>query len=422
MARKFEEETEGSTEMARSNNRLSEETEGSTEMARSNNRLSALMPVALVAVLAIVIAGCGSSGGATSSSSGGGAGGSKACKRQYKVALAMSYVGNDWQIEARNMVVAESKTPPYDKCVKLDQYVAGPDVEKQIQQLQQMVAKQYDAIVLYPISPTALNQVIGQACSRKIVVVAYDAEVTNPCAYNVHINQTAAGKLTADWLAKAMHGKGNLVLSTGVPGTSVDTDRTNGAKSVFSKYPGIKTIASVSGMWDQAVSQQTMSRVLASQKDIHGVWGQVGYGNLLAFQNAKLKPPPMVGESENGFRVAIQDGDVEGISYGSPPYTGAYALKMAVAVLNGQTTIPKQMFVPLPLNTKDQLKLCTNVTKGCNTFPLSTAATGFFDDFYDKSVVPELCLSAIQTGTPCPGKKAKPPVDHSFPASATSRA
>lgn len=37
------------------------------------------------------------------------------------IALSMSYVGNDWQIEARNMVNAEARTPPYDKTVKLEE-------------------------------------------------------------------------------------------------------------------------------------------------------------------------------------------------------------------------------------------------------------------------------------------------------------
>jgi hypothetical protein len=104
--------------------------------------------------------------------------------------------------------------PPYDKTVKLDNYVAGAagaggaDVQRQIEQMQQMIAKGYDAIIAFPISPTALNPTVRQACDRGIVVIAYDAELTEPCAYNVHINQRAAGQLTDEWLAKALKGKG----------------------------------------------------------------------------------------------------------------------------------------------------------------------------------------------------------------------
>jgi ribose transport system substrate-binding protein len=348
--------------------------------------------------------------------------------RTFKIALSMSYVGNDWQIEAKNLVQAEALTPPYDKQVKLDTYVAGAagaggaDVERQIEQMQQMIAKGYDAIVTFPISPTALNPVIKQACDRGVVVIAYDGEVTEPCAYNVHINQYAAGRFTAQWLAKRLRGKGNIVEANGVPGTSVDTERRKGAASVWKKHPDIKVVAEFAGLWDQASTQQGMARVLGARRDIDGVWAQVGFGVLQAYKAAGRKPVPMVGESENGFRSAMADGTVDGISYGSPPYTGAYALKQAVAILQGRR-MPQLMQVPLPLNTKKQLKRCTDVTRGCNVFPAGKApSTGFFADFYDAKLAPELCLEAATSGKPCPGgHRASPPVSRSFPDNATSR-
>ncbi len=348
--------------------------------------------------------------------------------RVFKIALSMSYVGNDWQIEAQKLVAAEAATPPYNHEVQLHTYVAGAagaggaDINSQIEQIQQMIASGYDAILTFPISPTALNPVVKQACDRGIVVIAYDGAVTEPCAYNVHINQFAAGKFTAQWLVNALHGKGNIVEANGVAGTSVDTLRRAGAAAVFKKHPGVHVIAQFAGNWDQADTQQGMARVLGADHDIQGVWGQVGFGILQAYRAAGRKLVPTVGESENGFRNAMASHQVNGISYGSPPYTGAYALKEAVAILQGHK-MPKLMQVPLPLNTAGQLKKCTNVTTGCNTFPPSKApSTGFFDDFYEKALAPELCLSAATSGKPCPGKRARPPTGHSFPANATTRA
>jgi ribose transport system substrate-binding protein len=348
--------------------------------------------------------------------------------RVFKIALSMSYVGNDWQIEAKKLVSAEAQTPPYNREVKLATYVAGAqgaggaDVNSQIEQMQQMIASGYDAIVTFPISPTALDPVIKQACDRGIVVIAYDGAVTEPCAYNVHINQFAAGRFTAQWLAKALHGKGNIVEANGVPGTSVDTLRRAGAASVWKQHPGIHVIAQFPGLWDQADTQQGMARVLGADHDISGVWAQVGFGVLQAYRAVGRKLVPTVGESENGFRSAMASHQVSGISYGSPPYTGAYALKEAVAILQGHK-MPKLMQVPLPLNTAGQLKRCKDAAKGCNVFPSDMApSTGFFDDFYERRLVPELCLSAATSGQPCPGRQAKPPTGRSFPSNATSRA
>src|SRR5246127_5529448 len=151
--------------------------------------------------------------------------------RTFKIALSMSYVGNDWQMEAKNLVTAEAATPPYNHEVSLHTYVAGAtgaggaDVNSQIEQMQQMIASGYDAIITFPISPTALDPVIQQACNRGVIVIAYDGAVTEPCAYNVHINQFAAGRFTAQWLANTPPGKGNIGEANGVAGDSGATLR-----------------------------------------------------------------------------------------------------------------------------------------------------------------------------------------------------
>src|SRR5581483_11387794 len=158
---------------------------------------------------------------------------------KFKIFLSMSYIGNDWQAEAANMVKAMAAHKSMVDKVDLQVQVAGPNAQRQIQQINAMVQAGAQAIVIFPISPTALNQVVKNACDKGVLVFAYDAEITEPCAYNVHIDQLEAGKVTAEWLAKKLNGKGNIVVITGVPGTSVDTQRTQAAKEVFSKYPGI---------------------------------------------------------------------------------------------------------------------------------------------------------------------------------------
>src|ERR1700735_3963134 len=109
--------------------------------------------------------------------------------QKHKIFLSMSYVGNDWQTEAANMVKAMAATPDLKDKVDLEVQVAGTDAQKQIQQINSMVQAGAKAIVIYPISPTALNRAIKNACSKGVVVAAYDGEVTEPCAHNVTIDQ-----------------------------------------------------------------------------------------------------------------------------------------------------------------------------------------------------------------------------------------
>src|SRR3954454_15813766 len=152
---------------------------------------------------------------------------------KYKIFLSMSYIGNDWQAEAANMVKAMAAHSSMADKVDLQVQVAGPNAQRQIQQINAMVQAGAQAIVVYPISPTALNAAVKNACAKGVVIIAYDGAITEPCAYNVTIDQEEAGRVTAEWLAKKLDGKGNIVLITGVPGTSVDTLRTKAAKEVL---------------------------------------------------------------------------------------------------------------------------------------------------------------------------------------------
>jgi ribose transport system substrate-binding protein len=353
-----------------------------------------------------------------------GHGGDAAAAGKYKVFLSMSYIGNDWQAEAANMVKAMAAHKNFVDKVDLQVQVAGPNAQRQIQQINAMVQAGAQAIVVYPISPTALNGVVRNACAKGVVIIAYDAAITEPCAYNVTIDQEEAGRVTAEWLAKKLNGKGNIVVITGVPGTSVDTLRTKAAKEVFAKYPGIKIVAEAVGMWSQAVARTELSKILATHSwdQIDGLWMQVGCytANSMQLESGKKESDlkPCAGEGANGGRIQMlpMGTNVEGangtyrpmgaprISYASPPYSGALALKLAIQKLDGKN-IAKLTTLPLPLVTNDTIKLCKEGTwaemkAGCNAFlPSLVPNPGWFASIYSADT-PEVGFQAALVGQP----------------------
>ena len=344
--------------------------------------------------------------------------------KKFKIFLSMSYIGNDWQAEAANMVKAMAAHADFQNKVDLQIQVAGPNAQRQIQQINSMVQAGADAIVTFPISPTALNNVVKNACNQHVVVFAYDAEITEPCAYNTHIDQEEAGRVTAEWLVKKLGGKGDIVVITGVPGTSVDTLRTKAAKEVFAKNPGIKIVAEAVGMWSQAVARTELSKILATRSwdDIKGLWMQVGCYTANAMQLEAGKKPeqllPCAGEGANGGRIQMlpRGTEVEGadcpycplgaprISYASPPYSGGLALKLAVDILEGKK-VPKTTILPLPIVTNDTIKLCEEGTwdemkAGCNAFkPSIVPNPGWFASIFSEKT-PEIGLQAALVGQP----------------------
>lgn len=364
-----------------------------------------LLGVALLGLMALVAAGCGS--GKPSTDSGDGEGG------PYKVALSMSYVGNDWMNEAENLVKAVAASPEYKNKVELRVDIAGPSVPKQIQQINSEVAAGMDAIIAYPISPTALNVAIRNACKQGVVVYAYNANVTEPCAYNVKTSDVQFGYEHGKWLCETLNGSGEIATITGVPGTSADTDRKHGLAEGLKECPGVKVVASGNGMWDQATTKQVFSSIYASHPNIDAVSAQVGCLAVAEYLLSQGKPLiPCAGEASQGHRLLMlpkKEGgeDFKSISVSGPAYTGELALMNAVKILEGKK-MKKNMLVPLPLVTNDTIKPGTNVAEGANVYPTSSGVevpSGFFDSFYSPLVTQG--LKAALTGAPDTVSKAK---------------
>jgi ribose transport system substrate-binding protein len=155
--------------------------------------------------------------------------------KKYKVYLDMSYSGNIWQAAAANGIKALASTPPYDKLVDFKTVISGTDVQKQISDLQSMIAAGANAIILYPLSPAALNRVIQQACKKGVVVFTYDSTVTEPLAYNVSNITARYGANTAQWMVNKLQGKGEIIFNHGVAGTAVTKTYDEHAYHIFKK-------------------------------------------------------------------------------------------------------------------------------------------------------------------------------------------
>ncbi len=209
-----------------------------------------------------------------------------------KIALANSFIGNTWRLEMENTFKAACKMAPFKTEISCSVYNSGNDVGKQTQQISNLISQHVDAIVIDAASPTGLNGIVKQACARGILVISFDSVVTEKCGLTVNTDQFKFGQLGGQFLATQMHGKGNVVMVTGVAGTSVDTDRNKGVESVIKKYPNMKIVAHYSGSWDSSTAQRATAAQLPSLPQVDGVWVSGGTdGVVKAFIDAG-KPLP----------------------------------------------------------------------------------------------------------------------------------
>lgn len=344
--------------------------------------------------------------------------------KQLKVYVSTGFDGNTWMDASTNLLRAIAKTKAYKDRVTLDIQSARGDAQTQAQQINAMTQAGADIILAWPISPTALNRAVRAACQKGVVFVTWDAEVTEPCAYHVGIDQEWAGAGPAEWLAQKLNGKGNIIFMGGIPGTMVDTKRNAAAKGIFTENPGIKIIADVPSMWNSATARQKMAEIIAAQgwDRIDGVWTQTGCGEFikLEIEAGRKDFKPCAGNGTNGFRNAmLPAGSGEGasggpgVSMGSPPWAAPYAFKLAVDIRDGAKK-PKINQIPMPLVTNvavqnvdtQQNALCQTADRAelvakkyaCTAVPLSVAPSNYYIDVWSPEV-PELDLYSALKGT-----------------------
>ena len=337
--------------------------------------------------------------------------------KKFLVYNNLSYSGNAWSNSAANMIAALAKTPPYDKEVDFRKVISGADISKQISDLQSMINNGADAIISYPLSPKALNAVVDQAAAKGTLMFFYDGTVTNEKAYNVSYITSGFGQNTAQYLVNELGGKGQIFMDSGVSGTATDTIHNAAAKSVFDRYPGIQVVSQYWSNWDAVQAKTNTLKALAAHPEVDGIWSQDGeYGVVQALQQSGHKLIPVTGEMSNGFRNQLLDlkgQGLRGVSSGSGPTVGAYAFKLAMAVLTGQIKkddLPHNIEFPLPWVPADEVKIGdpSDPGAGGNAWPLDKVPAVFPAGIYYPDLVPEINYGSALKGDPVPGQKIQP--------------
>jgi ribose transport system substrate-binding protein len=272
---------------------------------------------------------------------------------------------------------------------------ADTDVAGQLQQLQNLISRGVDAILVNPGDVNALNATLQEAVNQGILVISVDQELNTPNVYNVGIDQKEWAKTSAQWLADKLGGQGNIVVLEGIPGHPANVARMEGFEEVMAANPGITILGRDTGNWDEATGQQVMSNFLASFPNIDGYWTQDGMA-IGAFQAVLAANPAKfpVGVSE-GRCQSLQlwnerlqvDPNYESIAVANPPGVAPTGLRIAVNMLQGKQVDRSKLgganglsfVLPVPVTvTKDNFQQV--LTETCADRPPTYLLDGILSD------------------------------------------
>jgi ribose transport system substrate-binding protein len=281
-------------------------------------------------------------------------------QKTYTIGLSNGWVGSEWRTQMIDEAEAAAKEwAKRGVTVKTIAQSANVDVPGQIAQIRNFINQGVDAIIVNPNSPTAFDPIFAQAKAKGILVISTDAEVSSKDAIYVGIDQKGWAMQSADWLAKTLKGKGNVVAINGVAGHPANQMRVAGYREVFAKNPGIKILNEVNANWDEAQGQQAMQTLLATYPQINGVWVQDGMaaGAWRALQDAKRKDIAATGEIRVDFLKQWKERGFNSGASVNPPGCMASALNVAVLRLQGREfkdgifkgQYGNAIYIPIPL-------------------------------------------------------------------------
>jgi ribose transport system substrate-binding protein len=121
------------------------------------------------------------------------------------------------------------------------------DRAEQIKIVEQFVAEGINGICLAPLDSEALARPVSSATGRGIPVVIFDSAVRGEAGKDfvsfVATNNTKGGQMAGEALAKALNGKGKVVLLRYGVGSASTTERETGFLEALKKFPDITVIS-----------------------------------------------------------------------------------------------------------------------------------------------------------------------------------
>ncbi|RTQ32430.1 LacI family transcriptional regulator [Variovorax gossypii] len=182
---------------------------------------------------------------------------------------------------------------------------ARHDVAKQIGDVEDMIQKKVDILLLNPTDSTGVQSAVRSAKKANLVVVAVDANAQGPVDSFVGSKNTDAGRLACDYLAKNIGEKGDVAILDGIPVVPI-LERVKGCREALARYPGIKVVSTQNGKQERATALTVTENILQANKDLKGIFSVNDGGSMGALAAIEASGKDVKLASVDGAPEAIK--------------------------------------------------------------------------------------------------------------------
>lgn len=262
---------------------------------------------------------------------------------QYTIGVAVANLQADFFNQIKQSVVKEGERLGVE-VISVD---ARGDSATQVNQIQDLITRQVDAIIYIPAGATAATVPVKAAHKAGIPVIAVDRNPEGaPGDTFIATDSVAAAKVLGDYVAKITNGKGNIGLIQGQIGTTPQIERENGFEAAIASFPDLNIVEKqASNMWMQDEGFKIAQDMMLRNPSINVFFGQVDALALGAAQAAKVSNQKVVAVGFDGDPAglkAVKDGVLAATITQQTQYMGRLAVRSAIDFIEGRFVPPMQ--------------------------------------------------------------------------------
>lgn len=260
------------------------------------------------------------------------------------VLLSMKGPGSGNPFWAAVQAGAEEKA----KALGVDLVVLAPpeesDVQSQINQVEDQLAKKIDALAIAPTDPNALKPVVDSAIAQGVGVVFVDTKGINDGVTFIGTNNAVGAALAADFICKNIPAGSEVAILQGIITQSTGQARAEGAKKGLSDC-GLKIVAEQPADWDTAKAQAAMENIITGNPNLKAVFASndnMALGAVQALKSANMLDKVMVVgfDANPNAAASILAGEMTASVAQNPKNIGAFGVENALKVKKGEKIDP----------------------------------------------------------------------------------
>ncbi|WP_270664700.1 substrate-binding domain-containing protein [Phocaeicola plebeius] len=264
---------------------------------------------------------------------------SVACSRKeadYTIAVSQCSE-DDWRAQMNKEILREALFYPG---VNIEVYQAHDDNVRQIQDIESLIKKKVDLLIVAPNEAEAITPVIEKVYDAGIPVILVDRKI-NSEKYTAYVgaDNYEIGRRAGEYIADRLKGKGRVIEIAGLKGSTPAVERHRGMVEALKAAPDVQVIASVEAGWFQQKAGEVMDSLLDVYPQVDLVFAQNDRMAIGAYEKARQKK--RAGQIAFVGVDAVTDG-VESVAGGRLDATFIYptggdkVMQVAMAILRGE--------------------------------------------------------------------------------------